>query len=80
LRRSSELKYNNAVPKKWSDELKKQQQRAADQTTVTFSCSKQLRQQVKVASAADRRSVSNWIVCRLEEALVAKGRKSAAAR
>jgi hypothetical protein len=62
---------------KWSGDVKQQQQqqRAADQTTVTFSCAKQLRQRVRRAAAAERRSVSNWIVCRLEEALAAPGRE-----
>jgi hypothetical protein len=51
------------------------QQRASDQTTVTFSCSKKLKIRVDHAADADRRSVSNWIVCRLEEALAAKPAK-----
>ena len=51
-----------------------QQQRAADQTTVTFSCSKKLKEDIQSVSDRDRRSVSNWIVCRLEDAIVAAGR------
>ena len=51
------------------EQLKRQ--RAADQTTITFSCSKQLKDQIQDAATADRRSVSNWICCQLEDALPA---------
>jgi uncharacterized protein (DUF1778 family) len=47
------------------------QMRAEDQTTVTFSCSKELKDMIQNAAALERRSVSNWIVCRLEDALIA---------
>jgi len=51
------------------------QMRADDQTTVTFSCSKGLKDQIQNAAASERRSVSNWIVCRLEDAIIAMNDK-----
>jgi len=48
------------------------QQRAVDQTTITFSCSKKLKKAIQTAADNERRSVSNWIVCRLEDALKKK--------
>jgi hypothetical protein len=55
--------------------IMKTQARAADQTTVTFSCSKQLKKQIQQAADAERRSVSNWIVCTLEDGMQAKPSK-----
>ncbi len=46
----------------------KKRQRAPNQTTVTFSCSKALKEQIRTAAHAEHRSMSNWIAYRLEEA------------
>lgn len=44
-------------------------QRAPDQTTITFSCPAQLKEQMREAAASEHRSLSNWIVCRLSDAV-----------
>ena len=49
--------------------MKKKRQRAEDQTTITFSCSKELKDALRRAADADRRSLSNWIVYQLEREL-----------
>jgi predicted HicB family RNase H-like nuclease len=43
------------------------------QTTLTFSSSKKLKEMIQAAAAADRRSVSNWIVCALNDVLAQAG-------
>jgi len=50
--------------------------RAEDQTTVTFSCAIKLKETIQKASDSERRSVSNWIVCRLEDAIIAEQEKA----
>ncbi len=51
----------------------KKHDRAADQTAVTFSLPKALKDQIEAAAAADRRSKSNWIVLALEQILAGRG-------
>jgi uncharacterized protein (DUF1778 family) len=49
--------------------LKRKQKRAEGQTTVTLSCSHELKEKIRSAADVEHRSISNWVVYRIEQAL-----------
>jgi len=50
-----------------SSDTKKQ--RSIGNTTVSFSCSVALKKALQEAAAAERRTLSNWVVLKLEQAV-----------
>ncbi|MBT3191873.1 MAG: hypothetical protein HN341_04895 [Verrucomicrobia bacterium] len=48
---------------------KKTHQRATGQTSVTFSCSEDLKDRIATVSAKEGRSMANWIRLQVEAAL-----------
>lgn len=49
---------------------KKQPTRSPDNTTVTFSCTKKMLQDIDQTSQDERRTRTNWIVYTLEKAVM----------
>lgn len=47
-------------------------QRKPENTTISFSCSKKLLEQIDEAAQQERRTRSNWIVYNLERAIAAQ--------
>jgi hypothetical protein len=54
----------------------KKPQRNATNATVTFSLPKAMKEQIRQAAEADRRTVANWLVKELEPLVAKRGKQS----